>query len=229
MLLEFMGGAVCATAGLLTYGVRGRTSTLFGPSVWRGPVDRPTLALTFDDGPGPSTPEVLDLLAARGARATFFQCGKDVRQWPQIARAVSEAGHEIGNHGDTHSPFYLRPSARIYEELARAQQSIQDVTGQTPVLFRAPFGCRWFGLRRAQRRLGLRGVMWTAIGLDWKLPAGAIAARLAAAASNGAIFCLHDAHANIRETIEAVRRLIPELQSRGFQFETVSELLCPTN
>ncbi len=234
MFVQLVGGAACATAGLMTYGVRARSSQLFGPSVWRGQGDRPSIALTFDDGPSESTPELLELLAGRGVRATFFECGMNVRRLPQVVRAVSAAGHEIGNHGHSHAPFYLRSAALIYDELARAQETIAEVTGRAPALFRAPYGCRWFGVRRAQRRLGLVGVMWTAAGLDWKLRAGAIAARLAAAASNGAIFCLHDGrklqpHPGIRETLEALRRLIPELESRGFQFETVSELLCPKN
>jgi peptidoglycan/xylan/chitin deacetylase (PgdA/CDA1 family) len=76
--------------------------------------------------------------------------------------------------------------------------------------------------------------MWTAIGRDWKLPAEAIASRLAARASNGAIFCLHDGRGvapepDIRATLEAVRRLIPVLEDQGYHFETVSEILCPKN
>jgi peptidoglycan/xylan/chitin deacetylase (PgdA/CDA1 family) len=88
-------------------------------------------------------------------------------------------------------------------------------------------------MRRVQRELGLTGVMWTAIALDWKLPAEAIVRRLLRYAQNGAIFCLHDGRGgaprpDIRPTIEALRRLIPELSARGFRFETVSQILCPT-
>jgi peptidoglycan/xylan/chitin deacetylase (PgdA/CDA1 family) len=75
--------------------------------------------------------------------------------------------------------------------------------------------------------------MWTASGLDWRLPAGAVFRRLTRGARNGAIFCLHDARESqprpdIRPTLEAVRRLVPELTARGFCFETVSQILCPT-
>jgi peptidoglycan/xylan/chitin deacetylase (PgdA/CDA1 family) len=101
-------------------------------------------------------------------------------------------------------------------------------------LFRAPYGARWFGLRTAQKRLGLLGVMWTALGKDWKLPGTAVAAQLAAVAENGAIFCLHDGRGvqpnpGIRATLEAVGRLVPELEDKGYHFETVSEILCPKN
>jgi peptidoglycan/xylan/chitin deacetylase (PgdA/CDA1 family) len=88
-------------------------------------------------------------------------------------------------------------------------------------------------MRKAQRELDLTGVMWTQIGLDWKMSAEAIAARLLSGASNGAILCLHDGREleeapDIRETVEAVRRVLPCLLARGYQSVTISSLLCPT-
>lgn len=229
MFIESMGGMACAAAGLMAYAVRSRSSTLFGPSVWRGASDRASIALTFDDGPSESTAELLSVLESHGARATFFQCGMHVRRLPDVARQVAGAGHEIGNHGDTHARMYFRSSRGIYDELARAQGSICEAAGVTPTLFRAPYGARWFGLRAAQRKLGLVGVMWTAIGRDWTLSAPAVVARLAAAARNGAIFCLHDSRATAATCIEAVRRLVPSLLEKGYHFETVTEILCPKN
>lgn len=229
MFIESMGGMACAAAGLMAYAVRSRSSTLLGPSVWRGRSDRASIALTFDDGPSEATPELLSVLESHRARATFFQCGINVRCLPDVVRQVAAAGHEIGNHSDTHSRLYFRSSQTIYDELARAQGSIAEAAGVAPTLFRAPYGARWFGLRAAQRKLGLLGVMWTAIGRDWKLPAPAVVARLAAAARNGAIFCLHDSRATAGTSIEAVRRLIPSLLEKGYHFETVSEILCPKN
>jgi peptidoglycan/xylan/chitin deacetylase (PgdA/CDA1 family) len=233
MWIEYVGGSVCAAAALMTYGVRSRSSNLFAPSVWRGAADRRAIALTFDDGPSESTPQLLEALAREGVQATFFECGANIARLPEIARQVALAGHEIGNHSHTHPRFYLRSAAFMEEEMTRAQAVIQDATGRAPVLFRVPFGARWFGLGGVQKRLRLQGVMWTAIALDWKLSAGAIVRRLLGAAANGAIFCLHDGRElrprpDVRETLEAVPRLIPELRARGFHFETVSQILCPT-
>jgi peptidoglycan-N-acetylglucosamine deacetylase len=103
-----------------------------------------------------------------------------------------------------------------------------------PEWFRAPYGVRWFGMGRAQRRLRLTGAMWSAIGRDWRLDSAATIRRLANGASNGAILCLHDgrelrARPDISVTVEVVRRLIPTLLEKGYRFETVSQLLCPTN
>jgi peptidoglycan/xylan/chitin deacetylase (PgdA/CDA1 family) len=228
-----LGGAVCACA-LMEYAVRGRSSTLLGPSVYRGSRNRRSIALTFDDGPSEGTTQLLDILNHYRTPATFFVCGMNVQRLPGVAQAVAAAGHEIGNHTYSHPALYLRSSRFIAGELSAAQSIIADTTGAAPRLFRAPFGARWFGLREAQRQLSLLGVMWTVIGQDWKLPAGRIERRVLAGAENGAIICLHDgrgvsANPDIGATLEAVGRLIPVLQSRGFTFETVSQLLCPTN
>jgi peptidoglycan/xylan/chitin deacetylase (PgdA/CDA1 family) len=190
--------------------------------------------LTFDDGPSESTPALLDLLAEQQVRATFFMCGSNVRRLPRVARAVREAGHEIGNHSDTHPRFHFKSPEFMYREMALAQESIQVNTGAIPKLFRAPYGVRWPGLGDAQRRLGLTGVMWTVIARDWKWPASRICRRLADGASNGGILCLHDGRTvrtapDVRATLDAVERTLPLLKERGFKFETVSEMICLKN
>ena len=224
-----------ASAGtFLAWAVRGRASSVFGPSVHHGPRDNNVIALTFDDGPSESTLHVLELLDKHQTPATFFQIGANVERLPQIARAVRAAGHEIGNHSHTHPLFCFHSAEFIYQEFARAQRAIAAATGFSPTLLRAPYGARWFGFLDAQRRLDLRGVMWTAIGYDWKAKADTIVDRMLAGAANGAILCLHDgrtvlANPDIRETVAAVGRLIPRLRDRGYKFDTVSRLLCPMN
>src|ERR1019366_6151238 len=119
--------------------------------------------------------------------ATFFQCGANVRRLPNVAREVVAAGHEIGNHTDTHPLLALKSPGFIHRELSQAQETIEQVTGLRPRYFRAPYGARWFGLRAAQQRLGLSGVMWSTIALDWKRPAPAVVSRLLHGAGRGAI------------------------------------------
>ena len=225
--------ALGASAGVLAYAVRAPRSSLLAPSVYRGVATRPSIALTFDDGPSESTPELLEILAGCRAPATFLQCGANVRRLPEVARQVAAAGHEIGNHTDTHARLYLQSAAFIYRELAAAQETIERVTGARPCFFRAPYGARWFGLRRAQQRLGLMGLMWTCLALDWKWPVERVVGRLLKAAANGAIFCLHDGRAlqtrpDMAVTLQVVRELLPKLIERGFHFERVSDILCPT-
>jgi peptidoglycan-N-acetylglucosamine deacetylase len=225
--------AVCASAGVLAYAVRAPSSSMLAPSVHQGDSSRPAIALTFDDGPSESTPEVLDILAQHGAPATFFQCGANVHRLPRISREVAGRGHEIGNHTHTHPQLYFQSAGFIYNELARAQETIQQTTGVRPGLFRAPYGARWFGLRAAQQRLGLLGVMWTTLALDWKWSEPRVIQRLLNGSRNGAIFCLHDGRRldpkpDIRATLGALRAVLPKLMEQGFHFEKVTDILCPT-
>jgi len=229
-----LSGAAASASAFLAWAVRGRASSVFGPSIHHGPTTRNVIALTFDDGPSESTPRVLELLDKHHAPATFFQIGANVERLPQIARAVRAAGHEIGNHSHTHPLFCFHSADFIYREFAHAQRAIADTTGFSPTLLRAPYGARWFGFRQAQRRLGLRGVMWTAIGYDWRLKADTIVGRMLTGVAPGSILCLHDgrevqANPDIRETVSAVGRLISALRDQGYKFDTVSRLLCPTN
>ncbi|MBZ5725084.1 MAG: polysaccharide deacetylase family protein [Acidobacteriia bacterium] len=232
--LPIAGAALGAGAAWMAWAVRGRSSAVFGPSVWRGRRDRRAVALTFDDGPSEGTPEILEILARYRVPATFFQCGANVERLPAVARAVSQAGHAIGNHSHTHPLFCFRSRRFIEDDLRRAQEAIETHTGVRPAWFRAPFGARWFGMGPAQRRLNLTGVMWTVIGYDWSLQADDVVARVAGRVSNGAILCLHDgrelrARPDIGATVQAVRRLVPLLLERGYEFRTLSRLLCPTN
>jgi peptidoglycan/xylan/chitin deacetylase (PgdA/CDA1 family) len=209
-----LSGKIAATAGLTAavatsaWAVRGRSSYVFDHSYWRGEPGRKAIALSFDDGPTPSTPRVLEILAEHRVPATFFQVGLNVERDPAIAREVLAAGHELGNHSHVHMNFALQSAQRIEDDFSRAQGAIMDATGVTPKLMRAPFGVRWFGFRQMQAKLGLTGVMWSVIGLDWKLSAEAIAHRILSRVRDGGIICLHDgrgiaADPDVTPTLEA--------------------------
>ena len=233
-MVEVATGAIAVAAGALAYGARVPRSSMLAPTVWRGPVGSPGIALTFDDGPSESTLELLEILDHFDVPATFFQCGANVRRVPAMARAVAGAGHEIGNHSESHRLLSLRGAGFIRDEIETAQRTIADVTGVTPRVFRPPYGVRWFGLRAALRDLGLTGVMWSVIGLDWKLPAPGVERRLMESTRPGAIVCLHDGRSlqpqpNISVTLETLPRVIPQWKERGLQLMRVSELLCPMN
>jgi peptidoglycan/xylan/chitin deacetylase (PgdA/CDA1 family) len=221
---------VAAAVLVMVWAVRGRSAPLLGSCVWRGPKTRRAVALTFDDGPSESTPRLLELLERYGAKATFFMCGHHVRRLPHVARQIAREGHEIANHTDTHEALYLRSPLFIFEQIARAQTCIEELTGLAPHLFRAPLGARWFGLRDALKKLGLIGVMWTEIARDWTLDGAAVARRLELRAAPGAIFCFHDGrelmhNPDIGATIDALELLLPRWAGAGYEFLTVSELL----
>jgi peptidoglycan/xylan/chitin deacetylase (PgdA/CDA1 family) len=230
MLGPIIAGAAVAATGITGYGVLNTKSTLLAPSIWCGPTDKAAIALTFDDGPSESTGQILEILQRHQIRATFFQCGANVRRLPQVAREVASAGHELGNHTDTHPRLPFKSPWFIYRELVRAQEAIEQATSIRPVLFRAPFGLRWYGLRRAQKRLGLTGVMWSAIGFDWSQPAEFVTKTFLEQASPGAIFCLHDgrrtrSNPDISSTVKALAEMLPRLIDRGFHFENLASMM----
>ena len=222
----------------LVYGVKGARSQMFGPSVFRGPGLRRSIAFTFDDGPSPSSPILARYLAEERVRATFFQCGVNVLRYPEIARSLAVAGHEIGNHSLTHRRLCPRlgwktnvlGARTVYEEFAEAQQIITEHTGSAPRVMRAPYGMRWRGMARACRSLGLLGVHWTVIGHDWEWEGERIAEHVLRRAGPGVIVCLHDGrdtkpNPDITHTLSALRILVPALRARGYSFESVSEIL----
>lgn len=215
-----------------------RSAWMFAPSIHHGPGGRRSIALTFDDGPSPGTSALLDYLRSEDVPATFFQCGRNVLRHPDLARAVHLAGHEIGNHTFSHPrlcprvgwPPNLVSPLTVYKEFARTQRILETEVGVRPRLLRAPYGLRWFGMRSVQRRFNLRAIMWTVIGRDWMLPAAEVAERVLQGATPGGIICLHDGRdcqpdPDIRQTLAAVRQIVPALRDAGYRFETVSDLL----
>ena len=231
------GLAACAF-GAAAYAVRGRSSQVFGPSVYRGPAARRSIALTFDDGPSPGSLQLLDYFARENVKVTFFQCGVNVLRHPDISRSIKEAGHEIGNHTYSHArlcptltwPMQVRSPQFILDEFSLAQAIIQAEAKVEPRLLRAPYGLRWYGIGEAQRTLDLLGVMWTVIGHDWEWSSDRIFELIRRKASPGGIVCLHDGrdirpNPDIEETLRAVKRLVPWLKDQGYAFESVSEIL----
>ncbi len=131
--------------------------------------DAGTVALTFDDGPHPeATPRTLELLAAHGVHATFFLVGEQVRRHPGLAREIVAAGHAVGLHGDRHrNELGLTPRA-VAVERRRGREAIAAATGVWCTVQRPPYGAvSGAGLMLA-RRAGLRTVLWSRWGRDWR-------------------------------------------------------------
>lgn len=153
------------------------------------------VALTFDDGPDPlSTPAFLDQLDRLGWRATFFLLGPMVRSAPSLAAELAARGHEIGVHGDQHRSHLHRSPSAIRDDVARARDSIAEATGVAPSWFRPPFGALSAGSLTAAYQLGLRPVLWTTWGRDWRADAtpSTIVSDVAGGLRPGATVLLHD-------------------------------------
>ena len=155
------------TAGGYAYAANSPTSQIFGRTVLAGS-EIQELALTFDDGPNdPYTGQLLELLARHQVRATFFLIGSFVRRRPELARAIRQAGHLLGNHTMTHPSLLWERPAQIREELVGCTSAIEDATGEAVKWFRPPFGARRPDVLRTAAELGLTPVMWNITAHDW--------------------------------------------------------------
>ena len=155
------------TAGGYAYAANWPTSQIFGRAVLAGS-EIQEVALTFDDGPNdPYTQQLLELLARHQVRATFFLIGSFVCRRPEIARAIRQAGHLLGNHTMTHPSLLWERPARVREELAVCNSAIEDATGEAVEWFRPPFGARRPDVLRTAAELGLTPVMWNITTHDW--------------------------------------------------------------
>ena len=126
------------------------------------------VAMTFDDGPHPhGTPAILEVLAEFGVRATFFLIGEQVLRHPDVAAGIAQAGHEIALHGWDHRLLPIRTPRAVTDALPRAHDLIRNVTGQTPVWYRPPYGAASGPALLAAHRLGMRPIWWTRWGNDW--------------------------------------------------------------
>jgi peptidoglycan/xylan/chitin deacetylase (PgdA/CDA1 family) len=223
LLAAGAGGAIYYA----TYGVR---TQWLGPTVWRGRTDTASVALTFDDGPGPDTERILDALASRGVRGTFFMVGRQVERNPGIARRIAAEGHEIGNHSYSHPLYLARTPAQTLDELRRTQDAIAGATGLQPSWSRPPYGVRTPGYFRAARALGLRTIQWTVTGFDWKARSGErIARHVVDRACPGAIVLLHDADSerkrDRRATAASIAAMVDGVRERGLDVAPLHALL----
>jgi peptidoglycan-N-acetylglucosamine deacetylase len=167
-----LGAAACAglAAGTYAYASLWPGSQIFGEALTAP--DRPgDLALTFDDGPNAMwTPRLLEILARRGAHATFFVLGGRAAAQPELVRRMAAAGHVIGNHTWSHLNLARTSGVRVREELAKTTEALEQITGMPVKFFRPPFGARRPAVFRIARDLGLTTVLWNAMTSDWKEP-----------------------------------------------------------
>lgn len=219
-----------AAAGAAYYATCGLRAQWLGPVDWRGRADTGAVAITFDDGPGPETEALLDVLAARALRATFFVVGEQVQRYPSVARRIVAEGHEIGNHTFSHPMFLTQSPRATRDELTRAQQMIEDVAGVRASLARPPYGIRTPAYFSAARALGLRVVLWSVAGFDWKvITADRVASFVLRRTHPGAIVLLHDADSegkrDRRATIASIPLIADGLTARGLSVASLNALL----
>ncbi len=217
---------------LCVWGVVLSRFSMFADVVTAGPKSARGVALTFDDGPDPaSTPQILELLDAAGAKATFFVIGHKAEKHPELVEQIVERGHAVGIHSYSHSRlFSLFPPNRVRDDLQKAIAVVQKVTGVRPTLFRAPIGHVSPSMAKVVAELDLAVVGWSARGVDgW---AGAkpetVAAKITRKLHDGAIVLLHDASERgdfIPASVKALPRILEVARRRNLPFVRVDRWL----
>ncbi len=183
------------------------------------------IAITFDDGPHPqNTPRLLDILAARNVKATFYVIGRSVDLHPGVLRRTVAEGHEIGNHSHTHRLLSKLGESEVRQEMQRCQDAVGRAAGVRMRTMRPPYG----GLLQSQRELvhrefGYPTILWSVDPLDWKRPGpSVVTSRILSGTTAGGIVLAHDLHS---QTVDAMPATLDGLLRRGFKFVTVSQLI----
>jgi peptidoglycan/xylan/chitin deacetylase (PgdA/CDA1 family) len=198
----------------------------YTPAVVQGGPRGNEVALTFDDGPGPYTQRLLDVLNALHVQATFFAVGVEEQYFSAGTLQELRAGDVVGDHTENH-PMMARLSAHDQrEQLLEEIYRVQLLGGPTPRLFRPPYGSFDATTFRELRRLHMLMILWSTDTGDFARPGvAAIVQRALAGAHPGAIILMHDAGGDREETIAALPAIVHGMRARGLRPVTVPRLL----
>lgn len=199
------------------------------PFVFNGSTSGREIALTFDDGPWPDTPEFLDILEREHVVATFFEIGDQIATYGEggaVERRMLADGDMVGDHTWSH-PDVSGAGNFARGQILAAAGAIRNATrGFTPCLFRAPYGSVSGALISEARSLGFTTIQWNVDPQDWARPGtDAIYDNVIANAHSGAIVIQHDGGGDRSETLAALPREIDTLRGQGYRFVTVTQLL----
>lgn len=183
---------------------------------------RKCIALTFDDGPVPGTAQLLDILKANGARATFFVLGSQVETNSDMLKREAAEGHEIGNHTFTHAKLAGAPTAKVETEITHTQDAIKKVIGKLPLVFRPTYGATDKQLDAITKREALAQILWSVDTIDWRdRNTALVKERVLKGAKPGYIILMHDIRPT---TVAAIPDILKTLSNQGYAFVTISQL-----
>jgi chitin deacetylase len=208
---------------------RSRTVQVFGELVARVDTSDRVLALTFDDGPTSEViDEIIDVLAGRQVRATFFVTGAELAAAPEAGRKLVAAGHELGNHTYSHARMVLKSPAFVQQEIEDTDALIRASGHTGTIYFRPPFSYKLVVLPWFLWRTGRTSVTWDIEPDSYQEVAadsGRIIAHVVERVRPGSIILLHIWYGSRQTSLAAVPMIIDRLQSDGYRFVTLSELL----
>ena len=177
------------------------------------------LAITFDDGPGPYTAGLLDELAARGVKATFFVSGYRAANYPETLKRIVDEGHQLANHTYNHANLNTLSAAKVRKEISSVQELITAAGGDDPAYIRPPYGN---ANQTVRSNVSVPLINWAVDPLDWKYRnADTVCNNIISGAYDGAIILVHDIH---KTSVPGALAAIDELLDEGYEFVTVKDL-----
>lgn len=219
------GGSAGPEEKLLPDGSAGQDGTSMpdssaGPAQ-NGPVEKKKVALTFDDGPDSEyTPMLLDGLAERNVKATFFVIGKQAEQQPEVMERMVKEGHLIGNHTYNHVDIRHMTESAAKEEIKKANEVIEKYTGEEPCFLRPPFGS---GSSKLERQIEMISVLWTIDTMDWACQnESKICTTVYREIEENSIILMHDEYPT---SVRAALSIVDKLLEDGYEFVTVDQIV----
>lgn len=180
------------------------------------------IALTFDDGPGPYTAHLLDILDQYGAKATFFLIGSKVSGQASVVRSIQARGHQLGNHSWSHPELPKLSVDQIAGEIDRTNEAIRQATGVKPNILRPPYGAVNGVFLEQLRARGMSSILWSVDTRDWAdRNSQIVCSRAVAGARPGAVILMHDIH---QTSVNAVPCILSSLKQQGYSFVTIQRL-----
>jgi peptidoglycan/xylan/chitin deacetylase (PgdA/CDA1 family) len=198
----------------------------FTSYITRGSRRKKEVALTFDDGPGPTTPALVRWLVANHVPATFFLVGKAIGEHPDLVRAQSKAGFALGTHTENHARLGAKTVADQSQEILSAADRITQITGHAVKLFRPPYGSfdtNTLGILRAERMIM---VLWSIDTRDYsaRSPKPVIYTTLSGSRA-GSVVLMHDGPGQRPNTLAAVQKIVPALRRKGYRLVSLPQML----
>lgn len=206
--------------------VPGDPGTVRVPPTAPGPTFAPlgTVYLAFASGPSPVTTQILDVLRAHQARATFFVEASALGRLPDAVRAAAGAGEAVGISEPPHDTTTPIGADTLYSAAARTQEALAPLLARTPTCLLAPYGAADAASRQRAQQVGLKTVLWDVDPQDWRKPgADAIAADVTGSVHAGSIVLLHDGGGDRSQTVVALVKLLDVLSARGFGFSAIPD------
>ncbi len=182
-----------------------------------------TIALTFDDGPGPYTEKLLDILDKYDAKATFFLIGSKVSARANTLRRMQSRGHQLGNHSWSHPELNKVSAEQLANEIDQTNNAINQAVGTKPNIIRPPYGAFNRAVLEQFRQRGMSAIVWSVDTRDWAdRNSEIVCSRAVAGARNGAVILMHDIHPT---SVNAVPCILDSLKQQGYSFVTVQNLI----